>query len=109
MSFLRLSCDKKQNNSTRIKQRQVSLQRLMAIFVRYSVMKRLFLSRSFKKDALSKLIQRNACQPAETPYNAPPSTRNTGNGKRVERHRRLRRRRKTSEKEVDSAGGKRNI
>ncbi|AOE39761.1 hypothetical protein BEE12_07750 [Pantoea agglomerans] len=42
----------------------------------------------------------NACQPAETPYNAPPSTRNTGNGKRVERHRRLRRRRKLLRKKL---------
>ncbi|WP_337022027.1 hypothetical protein [Pantoea anthophila] len=82
--LLGLSCDKKQNNSTRNPPRQVSLQRLMAVFVRYSGMKRLFLTRSFKKDALSKLIQRNTCQPAETPYNAPPSTRHTGNGKRVE-------------------------
>jgi hypothetical protein len=80
VSFLGLSCEKKQNNSTRNRQRQVSLQRLVATFVRYSAMKRLFLSRSFKKDALSKLIRRNTCQPEETPYNAPPSTRNTGNG-----------------------------
>ncbi|MGK3143883.1 hypothetical protein ACCW71_16370, partial [Pantoea sp. C2G6] len=77
--------------------------------MRYSVTKRRFLMRSFKKDAFSKLIPGNTCQPAETPYNAPPSTRHTGNGKRVERFRRLRRRRKTSEKEVDSEGGKRNI
>nr|TRO68147.1 hypothetical protein E5140_23085 [Pantoea agglomerans] len=54
-------------------------------------------------------MQFMGCASQTTPYNAHPSTRNTGNGKRVERHRRLRRRRKTSEIEVDSAGGKRNI
>ncbi|TXL74381.1 hypothetical protein D9O29_22700, partial [Pantoea vagans] len=31
------------------------------------------------------------CASVRTPYNAHPSTRNTGNGKRAERHRRLRR------------------
>ncbi|TIN24669.1 MAG: hypothetical protein E5Y32_35865, partial [Mesorhizobium sp.] len=45
-------------------------------------------------------MQFMGCASQTTPYNAPPSTRNTGNGKRVERHRRLRRRRKTSEIEV---------
>ncbi|WP_211278732.1 hypothetical protein, partial [Pantoea deleyi] len=61
-----VSCEKKQNNSTSLRPHQVSLQRFMALFVRYSVIKRLFLSRSFKKEALSKLIQRNTCQPGET-------------------------------------------
>ncbi|KAA5936971.1 hypothetical protein F3I27_22555 [Pantoea sp. Bo_2] len=54
-------------------------------------------------------LQFMGCACLTTPYNAPPSTRHTGNGKRVKRFRRLTRRRKTSEKEVDSEGGKRNI
>ncbi|MEG3109336.1 hypothetical protein SC127_01120, partial [Pantoea sp. T14] len=74
--------------------------------MRYSGRKCLFLTRSFKKETVSNFIQRNTCQPGRTPYNAPPLTRQTGNGLAVQETQETGSPEKTSEKGVDSEGEK---
>ncbi|QUG77736.1 hypothetical protein GKQ23_23365 [Erwinia sp. E602] len=69
-----------------------------------------FLPLMTKKTALSHFFAINTCHPSGTPYNAPPSTRNNGLQASVLRGSGSSEPpEKTSQKEVDSEGGKRNI
>ena len=58
-----------------------------------------------KNDAVSHFSTINTCHSSETPYNAPPSTRNNGLTVTASEGQEADPPEKTSEKDVDSEGG----